>query len=90
MGRHYPSSRDLDVFSQQRFPDIATRWNDARRRHRGASNALWIGMVATEFEDDELAILNIAGYFSPNDCDLIRQAGRSFEREQSDDTTGAS
>lgn len=72
----YPKVSDLDAFSQKRFPEIATRWNDARREHQRTAFAMWVGTMAMEFADDELAILDQMGFLSEMDRILLRQAHR--------------
>lgn len=67
---------DLDPFTRTRFSDISQRFLDAKRAHQRAERRLWLGTIAAEFADDELAVLKDMGYLCQNDEDLMRAASR--------------
>lgn len=80
---------ELDPFSRRQLvrqddgtPGIAGRYLALQERHKQAADAMFVGMLAAEFTDHELAILNDSPYI----CDwwrmLMKQAGRPMGRVQ--------
>jgi hypothetical protein len=57
--------------AQQRFRALGERFCQLQAEHRRASDAMWIGTLASSFNDEELAIL--ADYICPNDVRLLRR-----------------
>jgi hypothetical protein len=78
---------DMDPFSRRQLigqgnalPGIAGRYMALQEQHKKAADAMFVGMLAAEFTDHELAILNDSPYM----CDwwriLMKKAGRQMER----------
>jgi len=57
--------------SQERFKLLAERFMRLREEHQVAVNRMWVGTLATNFTDEELAL--IKDYLCPNDQSLLRR-----------------
>lgn len=66
----HPSSAKLQS-------DLWARFERLRKQHEIAINHLWLGALARNFTDAELAMLSDS--LCPNDYALLKQAGRKVE-----------
>jgi hypothetical protein len=57
--------------------DLSARFERLRKQHEIAVSNLWLGALARNFTDAELAVLS--DYLCPNDYALLKQAGRKSE-----------
>jgi hypothetical protein len=57
--------------SQERFKSLAERFMKLRKEHEVATNRMWVGTLATNFTDEELALLT--DYLCSNDQSLLRR-----------------
>lgn len=66
--------------------DAAERWASLRTAHKIVSDRLWVGMVAAEFDDEELRLIaeyRDGFYVNSHDRICMAQIGRPFPSRRS-------
>lgn len=66
----------------ERFQVAAQRFLDLQKEHRRMADALWVGLIASAFTDDELSLLS--DYLSQNDVRLLQRVRQPIPSKASE------
>jgi hypothetical protein len=71
------STKTLDRFRSRQVPDVAGRFLKERDRHERAAALMWQGILAGQFTEHEIKLLDDLGYLSQRDHDLLEQVRKA-------------
>ena len=62
-----------DPFRGRQVPAVAGRFQKERAAHQRAADLMWSGILASQFTEHEIGLLDDLGFLSPHDRNLLQQ-----------------
>jgi hypothetical protein len=67
----------LDPFRERQKPAVAGRFLKEQERHRRQADLMWLGVLASQFTEHEVRLLDDLGFLSQHDRDLLEQVRKA-------------